>query len=80
LTLGKRKPRLTPTFNHSIQGVLFCYSERNQAYGLEHAQKVSSAYPNVDLERIDDAGHDMLTFPDGWNNFFPIALNYLNNL
>ena len=60
--------------------VLFCYSERNQAYGLEHAQKVSSAYPNVDLVRIDEAGHDMITFPNGWNNFFPIALNYLNSL
>jgi proline iminopeptidase len=29
--------------------VLFLYSELNRAYGLSHAQHVSSAYPNVEL-------------------------------
>jgi proline iminopeptidase len=76
----KDEPDWTTNLQSFATKVLFCYSERNQAYGLEHAQKVSSAYPNVELERIDDAGHDMITFPDGWNNFFPIALNYLNTL
>jgi proline iminopeptidase len=60
--------------------VMFVYSEHNRAYGLEHAKHVSSAYPNIQLVRIDDAGHDMLTFPAGWNNFYPLALNYLNEL
>jgi proline iminopeptidase len=60
--------------------VLFLYSENNKAYGLAHAQHVSSAYPNVQVERIDDAGHEMLTFENGWNNFLPLALNYLNEL
>ncbi len=60
--------------------VLFIYSERNKAYGRTYAEHVSSAYPSVQLVRIDDAGHDMLTFPSGWNNFYPVALNYLNEL
>lgn len=76
----KEEPDWTTNLSSFQTKVLFCYSERNEAYGLEHAQKVSSGYPNVDLQRIDDAGHDMITFPDGWNNFFPIALNYLNSL
>jgi proline iminopeptidase len=60
--------------------VLFVYSANNRAYGLAHAQKVSSAYPNVQLVRIDDAGHNMLTWVDDWTKFFPPALSYLNSL
>lgn len=60
--------------------VLFVYSARNRAYGLAHAQKVSSAYPNVELLRIDDAGHNMITFPEDWAKFYPAALTYLNSL
>lgn len=60
--------------------VLFAYSERNRAYGLAHAQKVSSAYPSVQLEKINGAGHDFISFPVGWAHFFPIALAYLNSL
>lgn len=60
--------------------VLFIYSERNQSYGLAHAQKVSSAFPNVQLFETKGAGHDMLSFPTGWNNTFPIILNYFNAL
>lgn len=60
--------------------VLFTYSENNTAYGEAHAKLVSSAYPNVQLFRTDDAGHDMLSFPRGWQNFHPIALTYLNEL
>lgn len=60
--------------------VLFVYSELNQAYGLNHAQKVSSAFPLVQLSRTDGAGHDMIAFPTGWSNFYPTALTYLNSL
>jgi len=60
--------------------VLFIYSERNKAYGLAHAQKVSSAFSNVQLFKVNDAGHDMMSFPAGWNNFYPVALGYLNSL
>jgi len=58
--------------------VLFLYSELSTAYGREYAQKISSAYPNVQLEQINGSGHDMFFF--GWNNVHPLALNYLNSL
>lgn len=60
--------------------VLFVYSENNTAYGEQHAKNVSSAYNNVQLFRTDDAGHDMLSFPRGWQNFYPVGLAYLNDL
>jgi proline iminopeptidase len=81
LDLGeKEKPNWTTHLHQYTTRVLFVYSERNRAYGLAHAQKVSSAYPNVELFKVNGAGHDMLSFPTGWNNFFPVALNYLNSL
>lgn len=58
--------------------VLFVYSEWNKAYGLQHAQKVSAAYSNVQLEEIKGSGHEMIYF--GWASFRPLALNYFNNL
>lgn len=76
----REKPNWTTHLNLFTTKVLFVYSERNKAYGLAHAQKVSSAYPQVELFKVNGAGHDMLTFPTGWNNFFPVALNYLNSL
>jgi proline iminopeptidase len=76
----KEKPDWTTHLQRFSTKILFVYSERNKAYGPSHAQHVSSAYPNVQLEMIKDAGHDMMTFPAGWNNFYPVALNYLNSL
>jgi len=72
-------PDWTTNLHEYSTEILFTFSERNTAYGLSHAQHVSSAYPNVQLEMIRNAGHDMLAFPNGFNNFFPLALNYLNN-
>lgn len=60
--------------------ILFVYSENNTAYGEQHAEQVSSAYRNVQLFRVDDAGHDMLSFPRGWQHFYPVGLAYLNEL
>lgn len=60
--------------------VLFIYSANNRAYGLAHAQLVSSAYPNVQLEKIADAGHDMIAYPTGWANTYPKIVTYLNTL
>ncbi|RYU93557.1 alpha/beta fold hydrolase [Emticicia agri] len=77
---NKEKPDWTNNLKSYTTLVLFIYSERNKSYGLTYAQKISSAYPNVQLEKINGAGHDMLSFPTGWNNFYPIALNYLNTL
>lgn len=60
--------------------ILFVYSANNRAYGEDHAKRVSAAYPNVQLFRVDDAGHDMLSFPRGWANFYPVGLAYLQSL
>lgn len=80
--LFERGERENPDWTGNLHSfntkVLFVYSERNRAYGLAHAQHVSSAYPSIQLVRIDGAGHDMLSFPTGWNSFFSIALTYLN--
>jgi proline iminopeptidase len=58
--------------------VLFAYSELSRAYGLEYAQKVSSAYPQVQLEKISGTGHEIFYF--GWENIHPLIVNYLNPL
>jgi proline iminopeptidase len=76
----KEKPDWTIHLNQYTKKVLFVYSERNRAYGMAYAQKLSSAYPNVQLFKVNGAGHDMISFPTGWNNFYPVALNYLNSL
>ena len=76
----KEKPDWTTHLNQYHTKVLFVYSERNRAYGASHAQKVSSAFPNVQLFKVNGAGHDMISFPTGWSNFFPTALSYLNSL
>jgi proline iminopeptidase len=76
----REKPNWTAGLNQFTTKVLFVYSENNRAYGLQHAQKVSAAYPNVELLKVNGAGHDMLTFPTGWGNFYPAALTYLNSL
>ena len=78
---GERvKPDWTANLYKFTTKVLFIYSQNNKAYGIEHAKKVSAAYPNVQLFQTNDAGHDMLTFPRGWNNTYPAMLDYLNAL
>lgn len=68
----------TTHLGHYTTKVLFCYSEFNKAYGVAHAQLLSSAYPSVQLEMIAGTGHEILFF--GWNNFYPLVKNYLNAL
>lgn len=68
----------TTNLDQYTKKVLFVYSERNEAYGQTHAERVSSAYPNVQLVKINDTGHEVPYF--GWNNFYPIAKNYLNEM
>ena len=76
----KEQPNWTTNLRQYTTKVLFIYSERNKSYGLAHAQKVSSAFPNVTLFKTMGAGHDMLSFPTGWQNTFPTMLNYFNSL
>jgi proline iminopeptidase len=81
LELGdKEKPNWTTNLSQFKTKILFVYSQNNTAYGEVHAKKVSSAYPNVQLELTKDAGHNMITFDKGWQNFYPAARTYLNAL
>jgi len=73
------KPDWTTNLQLFPTDILFMYSENNKAYGPDHAAKVSSAYPDVQLLEVKGAGHDMLTFETGWNNAFPVILEYLNS-
>ena len=66
----------TTNLNQFKTKVLFCYSELNKAYGLQFAQQISSAYPNVQLEKINGSGHEIPWF--GWSNFYPLVKSYLN--
>ena len=58
--------------------ILFLYSELSKAYGQAYAQKVSSAYPNVQLVQINGTGHEIPYF--GWDRFYPVAKSYLNTV
>lgn len=78
--IKKENADWTTNLNQFTTKILFIYSERNKPYGLEHAQKVSSPFPNVQLFETKGAGHDMLSFPTGWNNTRPTILNYFNAL
>jgi proline iminopeptidase len=76
----KEKPNWTTNLSQYKTKILFVYSQNNTAYGETHAKKVSSAYPNVQLELTKDAGHDMIDNVKGWQNFYPVAKTYLNSL
>lgn len=79
--IGKREnPDWTTNLHLFTQKVLFVYSERNRFYGLKYAEKVSSPFPNVELFKNLDAGHDMISQPEGWSHFYPKALSYFNSL
>ncbi len=58
--------------------VLFVYSELNKVYGDAHAAKVSSAYPNVQLVKINGSGHEIPYF--AWDKLHPVATTYLNTI
>ncbi len=68
----------TGNLNAFNKKVLFAYSERNEAYGLEHAELVSEPFPIIELVEIAGCGHEMPHF--GWNNLYPIIKNYLTEI
>jgi len=73
-----KQMNFTTNLNSYTSKVLFSYSELNTAYGVEHAELVSSALPNVELVEILDSGHEIPHF--GWDNFYPIIQNYLSEI
>jgi proline iminopeptidase len=76
----KQTPDWTTNLAQLRAPVLFVYSQNNRAYGEAWARRVSAPFPAVRLVRITDAGHNMLTFPRGWENFFPVAAQFLDSL
>ena len=56
--------------------VLFLYSENNSAYGANWAETVSKPFPNVEIDIVNNCGHEMLYF--GWADMYPKVLNYLS--
>ena len=81
IKLAKENPeQMDFTQNLKIfnQKVLFAYSELNTAYGVDHANLVSSAFANVELVEIQNTGHEIPHF--GWEVFKPIIINYLNEI
>ena len=81
MEIGEReKPDWTTNLDLFNEKILFIYSERNKAYGADYAQHVSSAYLQAQLYEVKGAGHEMLSFRTGWDNFLPKALEYLNEI
>lgn len=58
--------------------VLFLYGENNKSYGLSFAKKEAAFFPNSEIIKIDDTGHEMIFFK--WDSVYPVVLNYLNSL
>lgn len=61
--------------------VLFFFSEKNKAYPLSWAQKISSAFNWVDVQTVAGVGHSGIVFNnDAWKNItLPKALSYFNS-
>lgn len=68
----------TTNLNQYQTNVLFLYGENNKSYGLSFAEKEAAFFPNSDIVKIDDTGHEMIYFK--WNSVYPVVLNYLNSL
>jgi proline iminopeptidase len=66
----------TTNLDHYTTNVLLLYSENNQAYGADWAEKVASPFPNADVQMVENCGHEMLYF--GWADMYPKTLNYFN--
>ena len=75
------KPNWTPNLKRYKTKVLFLYSERSKAYGIDWAKRVSSAFPNVQLNMVKGGGHNtMVASPEAWTSFYQLSSTYLNAL
>jgi len=68
----------TTNLQHYPTKVLFLYSTNNRAYGQPHANKLASAFSNVQVAEVKDTGHEMIYFR--WNNVYALVLPYLDSL
>jgi len=81
--LGKKyKPDFSDGISNFNVPVLFFYSEKNKAYPLSWAQKISSVYNSVELFKIAGVGHSGIIFnKKAWKEItMPKVLSYFNSL
>ncbi|MEZ4970437.1 MAG: alpha/beta hydrolase [Flavobacteriaceae bacterium] len=79
LDIGERDGYdFTTNLSQYTTNVLLLYSENNTSYGSQIAVEEASKFPNSQVAKINDTGHEMIYFK--WNSVYPIVLNYLNSL
>ncbi len=79
LDIGERDGYdFTTNLSRYTTKILLLYSENNTSYGPQIAEEEASKFPNSQIARIDDTGHEMIYFK--WSSVYPIVLNYLNSL
>ena len=79
--VGYYLPKSAPEFDWTTNldqytdQVLFFYSELNPGYPNSHLEKVTSAYSNIDIHRVDGVGHELMI--EGFDKVMPIVSTYL---
>ena len=68
----------TTNLNSFPTKALLVYGELNTAYGKEWAEEVVSPFPMNEVKMVVGAGHEMYYW--GWDNTYPIMLDYLNEV
>lgn len=78
----KYKPDLSAGVKNYNPRVLYFHSELNKAHPLSWAQKISSAYKNVELSYVKGVGHSgYFTNKEVWKTTtLPKIISYLNSL
>jgi proline iminopeptidase len=68
----------TPNLHKYNTKVLFLYGSKNKAYGFDFAKKEAQNFPNYDIVKIENTGHEMIYFE--WNQVYTATLTYFNLL
>lgn len=78
----KYQPDFSAGISQFQPKVLFFYSSNNKAYPDSWAEKITSAYLNKEVIKVNGVGHSgMFDQIDTWTNFTePKVINYLNSL
>jgi proline iminopeptidase len=83
LEMGEEfKPDLSEGIKNFDKPVLYIHTELNKAHPLSWAQKVSSAYKNVELFKVNGVGHSgMITVKKAWKETtLPKLVSYFKSL
>lgn len=77
----KDKPNFTANLNNFTVPVLFLHSEKNKAYPLSWAQRVSKPYSSHELFKVNGGHSDMIVNEAIWTTTtLPRLLQYFNSL